>query len=83
VYRRLVNELNLFRRQTLAQRGSLPVFAREHRDIVVKIASRNAAAAGKALRDHVMGSRERMHRSRSAGVAGKRHVAVNAPRQSR
>src|SRR6202521_5252894 len=31
VYRRLVNELKLFRRQTLTQRGSLPVFAREHR----------------------------------------------------
>ena len=83
VYRRLVNELKLLRRQTLAQRGSLPVFAREHRDIVVKIASHNAAAAGKALRDHVMGSRERMHRSRAIGGAGKRHVAVIASRESR
>ena len=83
VYRRLVNELNLFRRQTLAQRGSLPVFTREHRDIVVKIASRNAAAAGKALRDHVMGSRERMHRSRAGAGPPARHVVVNTPRQSR
>ena len=83
VYRRLVNELKLFRRQTLAQRGSLPVFTREHRDIVLKIASRNAAAAGKALRDHVMGSRERMHASRSAVGPGIRRVAVNASRRSR
>jgi phosphonate utilization transcriptional regulator len=82
-YRRLVNELNLFRRQTLAHRGTLAVSAREHRDIVVKIASRNAAAAGKALHDHVMGSRERMHRSRVAGAPVARHVAVNAARQSR
>ena len=83
VYRRLVNELKLFRRQTLAQRGSLPVFTREHRDIVAKIAARNPAAAGKALHDHVMGSRTRMHRSRAAGGSAARHVVVNTPRQSR
>src|SRR5450432_1372393 len=65
-YRRLVNELNLFRRQTLAQGGMLPISTREHRDIVDKIAAGNAAAAGKALHEHVMGSRERMHRSRGA-----------------
>jgi phosphonate utilization transcriptional regulator len=82
-YRRLVNELNLFRRQTLARRGTLAVSTREHRDIVVKIASRNAAAAGKALHDHVMGSRERMHRSRAAGARVVRYRAINAPRQSR
>jgi phosphonate utilization transcriptional regulator len=82
-YRRLVNELNLFRRQTLSRRGALPVSTREHRDIVVKIASRNAAAAGKALYDHVMGSRERMHRSQVKGRSAARHVAVSAPRRSR
>jgi phosphonate utilization transcriptional regulator len=82
-YRRLVNELNLFRRQTLAQRGTLAVSTREHRDIVVKIASRNAAAAGKALHDHVMGSRERMHRSRAGRGSAARQVVVNTPRQSR
>jgi len=82
-YRRLVNELSLFRRQTLEQRGSLPVFMREHRDIVVKIASRNAAAAGKALHDHVMGSRERMHRGRAAAGSAARHAAALAPRRSR
>ncbi len=65
-YRRLVNELNLFRRQTLAQGGMLPISTREHRDIVEKIAAGNAAAAGKALHEHVMGSRDRMHRGRAA-----------------
>jgi len=83
VYRRLVNELKLFRRQTLAQRGSLPVFTREHRDIVAKIATGNAVAAGKALYDHVMGSRERMHRSRAARGPAARHVVVNTSRQCR
>ena len=83
-YRRLVNELKLFRRQTLAQGGILPLSTREHRDIVDKIASRSAAAAGKALYEHVMGSRERMHRSRATGAASaRRRLAVVAPRRGR
>jgi phosphonate utilization transcriptional regulator len=80
-YRRLVNELNLFRRQTLAQRGALALFTREHRDVVAKIASGKAAAAGKALRDHVMGSRELMHRSRPAAPPSMR--SAGAARGSR
>jgi phosphonate utilization transcriptional regulator len=85
-YRRLVNELNLFRRQTLAQGGMLPISTREHRDIVEKIAAGNAAAAGKALYEHVMGSRERMHRSRFANASGaleQRHLAAIAPARER
>jgi phosphonate utilization transcriptional regulator len=83
-YRRLVNELKLFRRQTLAQGGILPLSTREHRDIVDKIASRSAAAAGKALYEHAMGSRERMHRSRAPGAASaRRRLAVVAPRRGR
>ena len=70
-YRRLVKELHLFRHTTLAQGGALPVSTREHRDIVDKIAARQPAAAGRALYDHVMASRERMHRARAA--------AANAP----
>jgi phosphonate utilization transcriptional regulator len=80
-YRRLVNELNLFRRQTLAQGGSLPVSTREHRDIVDKIASGNAAAAGKALYDHAIGSRDRMHKSHA--TSARRHLAMIAPRRPR
>jgi phosphonate utilization transcriptional regulator len=82
-YRRLVNELNLFRRQTLAQRGALTLFTREHRDIVAKIASGNAVAAGKALRDHVMGSRELMHRTRTGAAPLERNAASGTARQSR
>ena len=83
-YRRLVNELSLFRRQTLALGGTLIVSTREHRDIVDKIASGNAAAAGRALHDHVMASRERMHRAR-AGVSAKasRQLAVLTARKAR
>jgi phosphonate utilization transcriptional regulator len=62
-YRRLVNELHLYRRASLAQAGALPISTREHHDIVEKIANGQAVAAGRALHDHVMGSRERMHRA--------------------
>jgi phosphonate utilization transcriptional regulator len=83
-YRRLVNELNLFRQQTLAQGGTLPLSTREHRDIIDKIASGNAAAAGRALHEHVMGSRERMHRSRAASeLSPRRRLAMIRPRRSR
>ncbi len=86
-YRRLVNELSLFRRQTLAQGGTLPLSTREHREIVDRIAAGNVAGAGRALYDHVMASRERMHKV-LAGVSAssastRRHLAVIAPRRSR
>ena len=60
-YRRLVNELNLFRRHTLAQRDRLSTSTREHRRIVDAIAAREPDTAGRLLFDHVMASRERMH----------------------
>jgi len=63
-YRRLVNELSLFRHQTLARGGgTLSVSTREHREIVERIAARNPVAACKALLDHVAASRDRMHQS--------------------
>jgi len=63
LYRRLVNELHLFRHATLARAGTLPVSAREHRAIVEAIAAGRPAAAGRAMHDHVAASRERMHRA--------------------
>ena len=65
VYRRLVNELNLHRRASLAQAGILPVSIREHRAIVDHIAAKQPAAAGRALHEHAMSSRERVHRTKS------------------
>lgn len=66
MYRRLVNELRLYRHATLAQGGVLPVSTREHREIVHRIAAGTPAAAGRALYDHVLASRERMHHARIA-----------------
>jgi DNA-binding GntR family transcriptional regulator len=64
-YRRLVNELNLYRRTALELNDALSISAREHRQIVDRIAA-GKAASGMALYEHVMESRERMHRAASA-----------------
>jgi len=74
-YRRLVNELSLFRHQALARGETMSISTREHREIVERIASGNAAAAGKALLDHVLASRERMHEARAEGTGTSRRPA--------
>jgi phosphonate utilization transcriptional regulator len=61
-YRRLVNELNLYRRSALELQDAVSVSAREHREIVNLIEAGKVAAAGKALYEHATESRERMHR---------------------
>lgn len=63
-YRRLVNELHLYRRATLARAGVLPVSVREHHDILDRIAANDAAGAGTALFEHAMRSRRHMHLTR-------------------
>jgi len=63
-YRRIVNELNLYRRDALAgEKGNLLVSTREHKKIVDAIASGDPDRASRALHDHVAASRERMHRA--------------------
>jgi phosphonate utilization transcriptional regulator len=61
-YRKLVNELSLFRRQNLTSE-SMAVYAREHRQIVKAIAAADPEAAGQAMYQHVMNSRERTQRN--------------------
>jgi DNA-binding GntR family transcriptional regulator len=61
-YRRLVNELHLYRRETLARgTDSFPISTREHAEIVDALARRDADRAGKLLFDHAMESRDRLH----------------------
>lgn len=81
-YRRLVNELHLFRKATLAQSGTLPISTREHRDIVDKIAAGNPVVAGRALYEHVMRSRDRMHKTQT-GASSKVTSKVITARASR
>jgi len=83
MYRRLVNELHLFRHATLAQGGALPVSTREHRDIIDKIAAGQPTAAGRALFDHVMASRERMHRATMPPAAAATAPSRQSSRKSR
>ena len=61
-YRRLVNELHLYRRETL-DRGadSFPTSTREHADIVDAIARKDGERAGRLLYEHAIESRERLH----------------------
>jgi len=59
IYRKLIKELSLFRRLNLADGWLMPVSASEHRSIVKAIASGDAEAAGRAMFEHVMESKER------------------------
>lgn len=63
VYRRLINELHLFRLSGLAQFGGLRKSIGEHRAMVKAIASRKVNAAGRAFKAHVIASRRRMHKA--------------------
>ena len=61
MYRRLVNELSLFRRHTLAEPLRLRKSTIEHQKILALIAAGDAEGAGARLHEHAMASRERMH----------------------
>lgn len=77
-YRKLVNELSLFRRQNLTDE-SMAVYSREHRAIVKAIASRDSEAAGQAMFLHVMNSRDRTlqnYQRRSEGVSATPEVTT-------
>ena len=82
-YRKLVNELSLFRRQNLTAE-SMTVYSREHRQIVKAIAAGDPEAAGQAMYQHVMNSRERTLRNyeqkqaTERASAGKPVAAVEA-----
>ena len=67
-YRRLIKELSLIRRKNLTVE-TMVVYAREHRQIVTAIAARDAEAAGRAMFEHVMNSRERTLHNYSAQPA--------------
>jgi DNA-binding GntR family transcriptional regulator len=59
LYRKLTKELTLFRRRSLGGSGVLPLSEQGHRQIVAAIASGNPEAAGRAMAEHVLGSKQR------------------------
>lgn len=72
MYRRLVNELSLYRRKTIERGGAiLPTSMREHRRIVDAIAGKDGATAGRLMFEHAMASRERMHAGQQPAKSGK------------
>jgi DNA-binding GntR family transcriptional regulator len=61
-YRRVVNELDLYRRETLTRSSdSIPVSTREHEAIVNALAKGDERLAERLLVEHVLHSRERLH----------------------
>ena len=73
MYRRLVNELSLYRRKTIERGGAiLPISMREHRKIVEAIAARDGGLAGRLMYEHAMASRDRMHAGQEPAKPGKR-----------
>lgn len=69
IYRKLVKELALFRRRNLNDRGVLPHSVAEHRQILKAIASGDAEAAGRAMYEHVIESKERMLKGEAVRAA--------------
>ncbi|MFO1282139.1 MAG: FCD domain-containing protein [Burkholderiales bacterium] len=66
-YRAVVNELNLYRRETLARNAeNIPISTRDHEAIVAAIARGDAEAAERLLYHHVLESRERLHAALSS-----------------
>jgi phosphonate utilization transcriptional regulator len=65
VYRRLVGNLSLFRRHTLAQGGSLHESNAEHREIVERLSGADSASAGRLMHDHIDASSRRTQQALS------------------
>lgn len=63
IYRNLLNELALYRRHSLGQPGAMRSSVEEHRGILAAIRSGDSDAAGKAMRDHILASSERLQRA--------------------
>lgn len=60
MYNNLIKELHLFRRKGLIQLNSMRISNEEHRQVVDAIANRDPIAAGAALRNHAMTSKQRL-----------------------
>lgn len=63
-YRRVVNELDLYRRETISRSAeNIPVSTREHEAIVNAVAKGDERLAERLLFEHVILSRERLHKA--------------------
>src|SRR5262249_41516276 len=63
-YRRVIKELNLYRRETLVRRvDNIPISTRDHEAIINAIAKGDEKLAERLLVEHTLSSRERLHRA--------------------
>jgi phosphonate utilization transcriptional regulator len=63
-YKRVVNELDLYRRETIARSAeNIPVSTRDHEAIVNAVAKGDEKLAERLLFEHVITSRERLHKA--------------------
>jgi len=63
-YRRVIRELNLYRRATLARTvDNIPIATRDHEAIVNAVAKGDEKLAERLLYDHVISSRDRLNRA--------------------
>jgi DNA-binding GntR family transcriptional regulator len=60
IYRRLVNKLHLFRRQSLLLGGGLSVSNTEHRDILEALIARDPDGARLRMENHILAGKERL-----------------------
>jgi phosphonate utilization transcriptional regulator len=68
-YRRVVNELNLYRREAIVRNVEvIPASTREHEAIVEAVAAGDARRAERLLYEHVIDSRARLHQKDRAAA---------------
>jgi len=78
-YRRVVNELDLYRRETITRSSELiPVSTREHEAIVHALAKRDERLAERLLIEHVLHSRQRLHDALAKPARATRRSAARA-----
>ena len=76
-YQRIVNELNLYRREVIARSAeSIPASTKDHESIVNAVAKGDGVLAGRLLFEHVLNGRERLHRVLQAEPAQRSKAAL-------
>lgn len=80
IYRSLLKELALHRRRSLGHPGAMRQSVEEHRGILTALRSRDADAAGRVMREHILASAARLreaHETAPAAGAGRRRARAS------
>ena len=80
-YRGVINQLDLYRRATISRSSeNIPLSTAEHEAIVEAVAARDEARAERLLTEHVLVSRERLHKALATPVDGPAPIGVKPVR---